>query len=150
MISFLFAALPWLAGASVPAAILGVLAKLGISWATGWATGGGILQLIGQPIIKLCVGLVDLVMLVANFLLKDIVIKGLRVISGSVPAALTLALCMWGAYVAGADTWKFWSAWGTTEPPAISQPAPRAPARSVPRPPAPRCTDPLSACFWGL
>lgn len=145
MIGLLFAALPWLAGASVPAAILGILAKFGIGWATRWATGGGILELIGQPIIKLCVGLVDLLMLVANFLLKDIIIKGLRVISGSVPAALTLAICMWGAYVVGAHSWKFWR---SAEPTAISQPAPRASRKSTSRPAAQRCSDPLSACWW--
>jgi hypothetical protein len=146
MISFLFAALPWLAGASLPAAALGLLAKLGIGWATNWASGGGILGLIGQPIIKLCVGLVDLLMQVANFLLRDIILKGLKVITGSVPAALTLGICVWGAYLYGSDAWRFWQ---STEPPAISQPAPRGSTSKPTARPAPaRCSDPLSACWW--
>ena len=55
-------------------------------------------------------------------------------------AALTIMLSFF-AWKCGPGDWRFWTR--SIEPPAASVKAP-------PLPQSRRCTDPLSACFWGL
>jgi hypothetical protein len=111
---------------------------LGLSFA---ARGGFIVEFLLRMAEKFADGLI--------WMLKGLIrrlVGGADHISKNVYSAVLVLLVVTIAWKFGPGDWRFWSR--GIEPPAASQPAARAPAsRSAPRQ-APRCTDPLSACFW--
>ena len=77
----------------IPAVITGILGKLAPSWLGKLGALSGFLQ----PIIALCVGLVDVLLTIIRWGL-DKILKGLDHIVQSVPATFTVLLLMWLSY----------------------------------------------------
>lgn len=105
-----------LAGIGVPAIITGVLGKF-----LPGLFAGAIGRFIG-PIVALCMGLVDLLLIVLRWVVSK-VIAGLDHIVQSVPATFTVLVLMWGSYAYGVGLDGVWP----TEQPTVERPA-RTPA----------------------
>lgn len=109
-----------LAGVGVPAVITGILGKF-----LPGLFAGTIGKFIG-PIVTLCMGLVDLLLIVLRWVVSK-VIAGLDHIVQSVPATFTVLVLMWGSYAYGVGFDGVWP----SERPTVERPA-RTPS------PAPR------------
>lgn len=79
----------------LPAIVTGILGKY-----TSWLGGISTLAPFVGVVVKLCVSLIDSLMLIINWLVKKILV-GLDHIVQSVPATMTVLLLMWVSYVYG-------------------------------------------------
>lgn len=123
-----------LAGIGVPATIIGIIGKLA-PWLLGPLMGGAIGKIVG-PIVALCEGLVDLILVVLRWIVTKL-LQGLDHIVKSVPATLTVLAMMYGSYVYGVGIDGIWQPKSSVE---RVEPAPPLP---TPRdtPPSPRRTQ---------
>ena len=82
----------------IPAILLGIAGKLGFSWLTGLMGGTGLLATILKPVVTLCIGLVDILLVVVKWLVK-LIIDGLDYIlkkPSAVGAVMVIAWVFWG------------------------------------------------------
>lgn len=99
MVSFI---LSLLAGVGVPAIITGILGKF-----LPGLFAGTIGKFIA-PIVTLCMGLVDVLLIVLRWIVAKI-IAGLDHIVKSVPATFTVLVLMYGSYMYGVGLDGFWN-----------------------------------------
>lgn len=116
----------------LPAVITGIIGKVAPGWIATLSGIGGLGKFL-QPIVQLCMGLVDILLMIVRWFAQKL-LAGLDHIVASVPATMTALSLMWGSY-----------AYGTGNVadllPTLSSPAPVI-ERAAPKPaPAPVSRD---------
>lgn len=121
-----------LAGVGVPAVITGIIGKL-VPGLLGPLLSGTIGKFL-SPIIHLCMGLVDIILMLLKWVMQKI-IAGLDHIVKSVPATLTVLLLMYGSYAYGDRLEHITGERGQPRAVQPAQPIPPLPTRPNATPP---------------